>query len=113
MANAKGILYSAEQTPPPKLLIFSAIQHALLLISLGIALPVTVSRAIGLDAVGSAAFLSSTLFCLGIAAFLQSMNGRFLGGGYQILPLPIRRQSLPVRRPASLRGRSLIWPARS
>ena len=83
MENAKGILFSSNQPPPMRLLIFSAIQHALLLISLGIALPVTVSRAIGLSTVESSTFLSATLFALGIAAVLQSLNGRLLGGGYQ------------------------------
>lgn len=81
--NAKGIVYAADQAPPARPLIFSAIQHALLLISLGIALPVTVSRAIGLDIQTSTTFLCMTLLCIGISSILQSLQTRFVGCGYQ------------------------------
>lgn len=81
--NAKGIVYAADQVPPTRPLVFSAIQHALLLISLGIALPVTVSRAIGLDTQTSTTFLCMTLLCIGISSILQSLQTRFVGCGYQ------------------------------
>ncbi len=80
-----GLLYGANQTPPPAALIFSSLQHALLVLSLGMALPVAVSRAAGLNLLNSASYLAAALFCMGITAILQTVPGKFIGSGYQSL----------------------------
>lgn len=82
-SRAKDVIYAVDDMPPVRLAVVSAIQHALILISLGIALPVTVSRAIGLDVATSTTFLCATLLCLGITSVLQSAKTRALGSGYQ------------------------------
>ena len=41
----KRVLYSAAQTPPPAPLILSSLQHMLLVLSLGMAMPISIARA--------------------------------------------------------------------
>lgn len=78
-------LYSAEQTPPPAPLLFSSLQHMLLVLSLGMAMPISIARAAGLDLSLSSSLLAAALFSMGFTSILQTIPGRFLGSGYQSL----------------------------
>lgn len=79
----KKILYSAEQTPPMSTLIFSSLQHMLLVLSLGMALPVTVARVANLDVSLSGSYLAAALFGMGFTSILQTLPGKRFGTGYQ------------------------------
>lgn len=77
----KATFYGPADRPPLVLTIFSSIQHMLLVLSLGLALPVTVARAAGLDPQDSGTLLSISLFSIGITGILQTLPSRFLGNG--------------------------------
>lgn len=81
----KTILYSANQTPPKGPLFFSSLQHMLLIVSLGMALPISVGRTIGLDLTLSTSLLSTALFAMGITGILQTIPTRYVGSGFQSL----------------------------
>lgn len=85
MSAKKKILYAAGETPPLGMLVLSSLQHMLLVLSLGLAVPVAIARAAGLDAAQNATFLSITLFSIGITSILQSLPLKHLGTGYQNL----------------------------
>ena len=78
-----AVLYSANQVPPPVPLFFSALQHMLLILSLGMAMPVSIARAAGLDLNLSSSLLAAALFSMGLTGILQTMRTRFIGSGYQ------------------------------
>lgn len=79
----KTVLYSSGQTPPPAPLIFSSLQHMLLILSLGMAMPVSIARTAGLDLNLSGSLLAAALFCMGFSCILQTIRGRFIGSGNQ------------------------------
>ena len=81
----KTILYSSSQTPPRGPLFFSSLQHMLLVVSLGLALPVSVGRTVGLDLSQSTSLVSAALFAMGVTGILQTLPGRYIGSGYQSL----------------------------
>ena len=57
----------------------------LLVMSLGMAMPISIARAAGLDLSLSASLLAAALFCMGFTSILQTIPGRFIGCGYQSL----------------------------
>ena len=73
--------YGPAEHPPLILTIFSSIQHMLLVLSLGLALPVTVARAANLDPNESGVLLSISLLSIGITGILQTLPSRFFGNG--------------------------------
>lgn len=81
----KKILYSAAQTPPKGPLFFSSLQHMLLIVSLGMALPISVGRTVGLDLTLSSSLLSAALFSMGITGILQTLPSKYIGSGFQSL----------------------------
>lgn len=81
----KTVLYSSSQTPPKGPLFFSSLQHMLLIVSLGLALPVSVGRTVGLDLSQSTSLVSAALFAMGVTGILQTLPGRYIGSGYQSL----------------------------
>lgn len=81
--DKKKVLYSASQTPPPAPLILSSLQHMLLVLSLGMAMPISIARAAGLDMSLSASLLAAALFSMGLTSILQTVPGRIIGCGYQ------------------------------
>lgn len=85
LKSKKRLLYGVDQTPPMLALILSSLQHALLALSLGMALPVAVGRAAGLGLSQSASYLAAALFCMGVTAVLQTIPGKVIGSGYQSL----------------------------
>lgn len=81
----KTLLYSSSQTPPKGPLFFSSLQHMLLIVSLGMALPISVGRTIGLDLTLSTSLLSAALFSMGITGILQTLPNKYIGSGFQSL----------------------------
>ena len=81
----KTILYSAAQTPPKGPLFFSSLQHMLLVVSLGMALPIAIGRTVGLDLTLSTSLLSAALFSMGITGILQTLPNKYIGSGFQSL----------------------------
>lgn len=47
--NKRTLLYNSGQTPPFKILFASALQHMIILLSMGMAVPVTIAKAAGLE----------------------------------------------------------------
>ena len=60
--NKKTVLYSSGQIPPAGPLFFSLLQHMLLILSLGMAMPVSIARTAGLDVQMSGSLLAASLF---------------------------------------------------
>ena len=81
----KTVLYSSGQTPPAAPLFFSSLQHMLLILSLGMAMPVSIARAAGLDVNLSGSLLAAALFTMGVAGILQTLPGKLIGSGFQSL----------------------------
>lgn len=79
----KTVLYSAGQTPPAAPLFFSALQHMLLILSLGMAMPVSIARVAGIDLNLSGSLLAAALFTMGLTCILQTIPTRFVGSGFQ------------------------------
>ena len=80
--NKKTLLYNSEQTPPFKILFTSALQHMIIILSMGMAVPVTIANAAGLDLRLSGTLLASALFIIGLTTILQSSKFRLWGSGY-------------------------------
>lgn len=57
----------------------------LLIVSLGMALPISVGRTIGLDLTLSTSLLSAALFSMGITGILQTLPNKYVGSGFQSL----------------------------
>ena len=83
--NRKKLLYSSSQVPPKGPLFFSSLQHMLLIVSLGMALPISIARTVGLDLTLSTSLLSAALFSMGITGILQSLPTKYIGSGFQSL----------------------------
>ena len=79
----KTVLYSSDQRPPAIPWFFSSLQHMLLILSLGMAMPVSIARAAGLDLHLSSSLLAAALFSMGVSCILQTIRTRFIGSGYQ------------------------------
>jgi len=79
----KTVLYSSGQVPPAGPLFFSSLQHMLLILSLGMAMPVSIARTAGLDMQLSGSLLAASLFCMGFSCILQTLKNRFIGSGFQ------------------------------
>lgn len=82
-SKKKTILYSAAQTPPKGPLFFSSLQHMLLVVSLGMALPISIGRTLGLDLTLSTSLISAALFSMGITGILQTLPNKYIGSGFQ------------------------------
>lgn len=80
--NKRTVLYNSGQTPPFKVLLASALQHMIILLSMGMAVPVTIANAAGLDLRLSGTLLASALFITGLTTILQSSRSRLCGSGY-------------------------------
>ena len=76
----KTVLYSSNQRPPAAIWFFSSLQHMLLILSLGMAMPVSIARVAGLDLKLSSSLLSAALFCMGVSCILQTIRTRFVSG---------------------------------
>lgn len=80
--NKRTLLYNSGQTPPFKILFASALQHMIILLSMGMAVPVTIAKAAGLDLRLSGTLLALALFITGLTTILQSARFRLWESGY-------------------------------
>lgn len=108
LKTKKVLLYSAEQTPPPAPLFFSSLQHMLLALSLGMAVPVSVARVAGLDLAHSASLLAAAFFTMGAATLFQTYPGKFLGCGYQSMSVSDSAALAACLLAAEIGGVSLV-----
>ncbi len=108
LKTKKMLLYSAEQTPPPAPLFFSSLQHMLLALSLGMAVPVSVARVAGLDLAHSASLLAAAFFTMGVATLFQTYPGKFLGCGYQSMSVSDSAALAACLLAAEIGGVSLV-----
>ena len=83
LGSRKAPLYTSSQVHAAAPLFFSSLQHMLLILSLGMAMPVSIARTAGLDLNLSGSLLSAALFCMGFSCILQTLKTRFIGSGYQ------------------------------
>jgi NCS2 family nucleobase:cation symporter-2 len=108
LKTKKVLLYSAEQTPPPAPLFFSSLQHMLLALSLGMAVPVSVARVAGLDLAHGASLLAAAFFTMGVATLFQTYPGKFLGCGYQSMSVSDSAALAACLLAAEIGGVSLV-----
>ena len=108
LKTKKVLLYSAEQTPPPAPLFFSSLQHMLLALSLGMAVPVSVARVAGLDLAHSASLLAAAFFTMGVATLFQTYPSKFLGCGYQSMSVSDSAALAACLLAAEIGGVSLV-----
>ena len=80
--NKRTVLYNADQTPPTSILIVSALQHMIIILSMSMTVPVTIAKAMGLNLQLSGTLLASSLFAVGISTILASAKRRFCGSGF-------------------------------
>ena len=80
--NKRTVLYNANQTPPISVLIVSALQHMIIILSIGMAVPITIAKVAGLNLQMSGTFLASALFAVGISTILTSSKHRLFGSGF-------------------------------
>ena len=107
--SKKGTFYGPAETPPPLLLIFSSLQHMLLVLSLGLALPVTIARTAGLTVGESGIFLSISLFTIGVTGILQTIPGKRLGTGYMDMSVSDSAALSACTMAAQLGGMPLVY----
>ena len=98
----KTVLYSSGQRPPAIPWFFSSLQHMLLILSLGMAMPVSIARAAGLDLRLSSSLLAAALFSMGLPAYCRPYARASLVQDIRVCPSPI----LP-------RFRRVFWPLKS
>ena len=108
LKTKKVLLYSAEQTPPPAPLFFSSLQHMLLALSLGMAVPVSVARVAGLDLAHSASLLAAAFVTMGVATLFQTYPGKLLGCGYQSMSVSDSAALAACLLAAEIGGVSLV-----
>lgn len=80
--NKREILYNSNQTPPMTILILSSIQHMILLLSMGMAVPVSIAHVAGLDLNETSSLLAASLFATGLSCIIQTLPFRQIGSGY-------------------------------
>ncbi|MFA6930570.1 MAG: solute carrier family 23 protein [Lentisphaeria bacterium] len=105
----KEVFYGPADTPPPVLLIFSSIQHMLLVLSLGLALPVTISRSAGLTPGEAGVFLSLALLSIGITSILQTLPSKYLGSARMDMSVSDSAALSACNYAAQLGGMPLVY----
>src|SRR5690348_324742 len=81
MKKPVNLIFGLEETPPPLVTAFNAVQHVGL-IAINFIYPVVVFRAAGASLEVSAALLSTGILVLGIGTFLQAYRLGPMGSGY-------------------------------
>ncbi len=83
MKRPVGLLYSADQTPPPAILALSAIQHVAVM-AVTLVFPIIIAREAGLTAVQRTDLVSLSMLAIGVATILLCLRSRFIGSGYLV-----------------------------
>lgn len=108
-AKSKEVFYGPADVPPPALTIFSSLQHMLLVLSLGLALPVTIAHAANLSPGESGIFLSLALLSIGITGILQTLPSRYLGNGCMDLSVSDSAALSACTAAAQMGGMPLVY----
>src|SRR5262249_22780767 len=75
------LLYAVDETPPPAVLIMTALQQVAVM-SNSLAYPVILAREAGLSATHILDFVSLSMLMLGVATVLLCARSRWMGSGY-------------------------------
>ncbi len=75
------LLYSVDETPPPAVVVFSALQHVAVN-SITLIFPLIVAREAGLPSGQLVEFMSLSMLAMGISTILLCARSRFIGCGY-------------------------------
>jgi NCS2 family nucleobase:cation symporter-2 len=81
MKRPIGLLYSADQVPPPAILAFSALQH-MAAMSITLVFPTIIAREAGLTAAQQMDVVSLSMLAIGVATILLCLRSRFIGSGF-------------------------------
>ncbi|MDD4818168.1 MAG: solute carrier family 23 protein [Victivallaceae bacterium] len=107
--SPKQVFYRPADRPPLMLTVFSALQHMLLVLSLGLALPVTIARTAGLTPGESGIFLSLALLTIGVTGILQTLPSRYFGNGCMDLSVSDSAALSACTLAAQLGGMPLVY----
>jgi xanthine permease XanP len=75
------LLYSVDETPPPTVLVASAIQHVAV-IAITLIFPLVLGAEAGLSRVKFLDFVSLSMLAIGVATILLCIRSKFVGSGY-------------------------------
>lgn len=81
MKRPVGLLYSADQVPPPAVLAFSAAQH-MAVMAVTLVFPIIIAREAGLTSSQQTDVVSLSMLAIGVATVLICLRSRFIGSGY-------------------------------
>ncbi|HEY5720370.1 MAG TPA: solute carrier family 23 protein, partial [Gammaproteobacteria bacterium] len=81
MKRPVGLLYSADQVPPPSIVLFSALQH-MAAMAVTLVFPIIIAREAGLSAAQQTDVVSLSMLAIGVATILICLRSRFIGSGY-------------------------------
>ncbi|HEY3917299.1 MAG TPA: solute carrier family 23 protein [Stellaceae bacterium] len=101
-----NLVYAVDERPPALPLLVSALQHVMVIGSIGAIFPLLVLDAAGASREMTERVMSISLLTLGIATLLLCYRSRFLGSGY-LLPSVFTAAYLPVSITAAKTGG---WP---
>src|ERR1700674_1653747 len=81
MIRPPGLIYAVDETPPPPVLIISALQHVAVM-AITILYPLILAHEAGLTATDLLDFVSLSMLALGVSTVLLCANSRYVGCGY-------------------------------
>ncbi len=81
MKRPVGLLYSADQVPPPAVLAFSAAQH-MAVMAVTLVFPIIIAREADLTSSQQTDVVSLSMLAIGVATVLICLRSRFIGSGY-------------------------------
>jgi xanthine permease XanP len=81
MVRPPGLIYAVDETPPPAVLIISALQHVAVM-AITILYPLILAHEAGLAATELLDFVSLSMLALGVSTVLLCAKSRYVGSGY-------------------------------
>jgi xanthine permease XanP len=81
MKRPVGLLYSADQVPPPTILAFSALQQ-MAAMQVTLLFPIIIAREAGLTAAQRMDVVSLSMLAIGVGTILLCLRSRFIGSRY-------------------------------
>ena len=81
MTRPPGLLYAVNETPPPGVLVFSALQHVAVM-AITVLYPLILAREAKLAGTELLDFISVSMLALGVATVLLCARSRYVGCGY-------------------------------
>ena len=81
MSRPSGLLYAVDETPPPPILVASALQHVAV-IAVTLIFPLILGKEAGLSRVQFLDLVSLSMMAIGVATILLCLRSKFVGSGY-------------------------------